>query len=249
MPIFPTQYSTLSAIALSDYLQHRYSLKNTWCKLLIRNVSDTYVLESASSKYVFKVYRDAHRKIDEIKGEVELLTLLHEQGAEVSYPVADRDGQMLQQFEAAEGIRYGVLFTWAQGKVVYAMSSGQLNLLGKEMALIHNLTSTITLNYHRKPYTPDRTILNPLKTLKSAFAELIDDYNYLKTTSEAVIIRMDSYSPADFSYGYCHYDFLPKNFHFLEEEDITFFDFDFAGEGLLANDLFPYPLLFGSDLR
>lgn len=237
MPVFPTQYSTLSAIALNEHLQKRYNLNHTQCKLLIRNVSDTYVLENTSSKYIFKIYRDAHRKIDEIKGEVELLLLLHEQGAKVSYPIADRDGQTLQQFEAAEGIRYGVLFTWAQGEVVYAMTNEQLNLLGKEMALVHNISSNIKLNYYRKPYTAETTILQPLKTFEPAFAELLEDYSYLKTTGEAVIKRMNNYRPVDFSYGYCHYDFLPKNFHFLEEENITFFDFDFAGEGLLANDI------------
>jgi Ser/Thr protein kinase RdoA (MazF antagonist) len=237
MPVFPTQYSTLSAIALNDHLQKRYNLKDTQCKLLIRNVSDTYVLEDTSSKYIFKIYRDAHRKIDEIKGEIELLTLLQEQGAKVSYPIADRDGQMLQQFEAAEGIRYGVLFTWAQGEVVYAMTNDQLNLLGKEMAVVHNISSTIKLNYYRNPYTAETTILQPLKTFEPAFADLQEEYNYLKNTGEAVVKRMAHYSLDNFSYGYCHYDFLPKNFHFSENGNITFFDFDFAGGGMLANDI------------
>ena len=32
-------------------------------------------------------------------------------------------------------------------------------------------------------------------------------------------------------------DFLPKNFHFEGNESLTFFDFDFAGEGYLINDI------------
>ena len=237
MPIFPTQYSTLCATALNEHIQRRYNLNNTRCKLLIRNVSDTYVLESDSDQYVFKIYRNAHRKVDEIKGEVELLTLLHQGGARVSYPVKDIDGQALQQFEAAEGIRYGVLFTWAPGKVVYAMNNKQLNLLGREMALIHNISSTVKLKYFRKPYTAETTIVQPLKILEPAFAELRAEYEYLKVTGKAVVQRLEQYNQANFSHGYCHYDFLPKNFHFSGDDNITFFDFDFAGEGFLANDI------------
>ena len=39
-----------------------------------------------------------------------------------------------------------------------------------------------------------------------------------------------------FSTGYCHFDFLPKNFHF-DGDSVTFFDFDFMGRGWLVNDI------------
>jgi Ser/Thr protein kinase RdoA (MazF antagonist) len=237
MPIFPTQYSTLSSKALNGYLQQRYKLTDTQCRLLIKNVSDTYVLEDNTSKYIFKIYRDAHRKLEEIKGEVELLTILQQGGAKISHPIKDLHGEVLQQFEAAEGIRYGVLFTWAHGQVVYNMTEEQLTVLGKEMALIHNISSSIKLNYFRKSYTAESTIVQPLKTIEPAFAGLHEEYNYLKTTAWAVTQKLEQYSKSNFSYGYCHYDFLPKNFHFAEGDQITFFDFDFAGQGLLANDI------------
>jgi len=74
--LFPAQYSTLSAAALRDYLIENYQLdQSTTCRLLIRNVSDTYVLENLNHKYIFKIYRDAHRKRNEIEAEVELLNI------------------------------------------------------------------------------------------------------------------------------------------------------------------------------
>ncbi|WP_379092816.1 hypothetical protein [Pedobacter sp. UC225_65] len=54
MAIFPTQYSTLSAVALKDFLSEKYGLDAINCKLLIHNVSDTYLLETARDKYIFK---------------------------------------------------------------------------------------------------------------------------------------------------------------------------------------------------
>src|ERR1700760_4855976 len=100
--IFPTQYSTLSSKALNTFISERYGLGETNCRLLIRNVSDTYIIESATDKYILKIYRDAHRKLDEIKGEAELLTVLADRGAKVSYPLTDLSGDKIQSFNAAE---------------------------------------------------------------------------------------------------------------------------------------------------
>lgn len=138
MVIFPTRYSLLSAPAINQYLQERYVLNDTTCRLLIHNVSDTYLLEGPT-RYIFKIYRDAHRKVEEINGEVELLNILHAGGASVSHPLPDKDGGYLQAFQAAEGIRYGVLFTYAEGHVYSAMSDEQLLRVGNSMADIHTL--------------------------------------------------------------------------------------------------------------
>jgi Ser/Thr protein kinase RdoA (MazF antagonist) len=237
MDIFPAQYSTLSSIALNGFLSDRYGFRDMSCRLLIRNVSDTYLLENSTDKYIFKIYRDVHRKLDEIKGEAELLTILADKGAKVSYPVKDIRGDIIQAFNAAEGTRYGVLFTYARGKVVNAMNSEQLALLGREMAIIHNITANIELRHKRIVFDVDTTITEPVKTIKSAFDELPDEYAYLVDTAKAVIEKLGQFDYSNFSYGYCHYDFLPKNFHFDEDDNITFFDFDFAGKGYLANDI------------
>ncbi|MGZ3755254.1 MAG: phosphotransferase [Mucilaginibacter sp.] len=237
MPIFPTQYSTLSSKALNEYLQLRYDLGDTQCRLLIRNVSDTYILENTVTKYIFKIYRDSHRKVGEIKGEVELLTLLYKQGAKVSHPLPDNQGDYLQRFECAEGIRYGVLFTWAEGRVIYDLNEQQLDIVGKEMAVVHNISSTVQLNHYRKQYTIESTITSPLKSIEPAFKDLANEFAYLQTTGNAVSKRLQKFVQQEFSYGYCHYDFLPKNFHITADNQVTFFDFDFAGEGLLANDI------------
>ncbi|MEP6610252.1 MAG: phosphotransferase [Mucilaginibacter sp.] len=236
MDIFPAQYSTLSATALNNFISERYGFVDTTCRLLIRNVSDTYLIETSADKYILKIYRDAHRKLDEIKGEVELLTVLAEKGAKVSYPINDLSGDKIQTFNAIEGTRYGVVFTYAQGKVVNDLDDAQLALLGREMAVVHNITADIALNYNRIKFNAETTISQPVKTIKPAFAELPDEYEYLTNTSEKVIARLNQIDYSNFSYGYCHYDFLPKNFHF-DGNEITFFDFDFAGKGYLANDI------------
>lgn len=243
MQIFPTQYSTLSSKALNLYLSAAYGLSNSTCKLLLHNVSDTYLLQDDNAKYIFKIYRDGHRKLNEIKAEVELLNYLKTNGAPVSYPLTDLQGQQIQAFNAAEGTRYGVLFTYAEGKVVYDMTNEQLLTLGREMANLHNLTSAIELQYPRKEYNIETTITQPLKTVAPAFADLPDEYQYLLDTGQKIADKIAALDTSKFSYGYCHYDLLPKNFH-QTDTGLTFFDFDFAGKGLLVNDVAVFRIHF-----
>jgi Ser/Thr protein kinase RdoA (MazF antagonist) len=117
MDIFPAQYSTLSSAALRDHIQKAYGFEGVTCNLLVKNVSDVYILEHADIKYIFKVYRKSYRTLYEIKAEVELLDILKDKGVPVSYAIADLSGNQIQAFQAAEGLRNGVLFSFAKGKV------------------------------------------------------------------------------------------------------------------------------------
>lgn len=237
MEVFPTQYSLLSARALKDALEKAYGLKDLTCSLLIHNVSDTYLVENQEAKYVFKIYRNAHRKLEEIKAEVELLLHFHLQGAPVSYPIKDLRAEFVQSFNAAEGTRHGVLFSFAYGEVQQDMTDNQLKVVGTQLALLHNLSSMVELSYPRQEYTVDTLLLHPLSAIKPAFKDLETEYAYLEKTVAVVADHIGQMDLAGFSYGYCHYDLLPKNFHFEANDSLTFFDFDFAGKGYLANDL------------
>ena len=246
MEIFPTQYSLLSAEGLNSYLAAKYGLENASCRLLIHNVSDTYLIESKDndSKYIFKVFRNAHRTPEEINGEIELLNILNDKGAKVSIPLKDTEGHYIQVFKVAEGVKRGVMFSFAQGKIANPLTEEQIAIVGREIAVIHNITASLELNYNRKSYDVDILLTNPVNVLKPAFKDLPEEYQFLKEVSERVANKIRQFDLSRFSYGYCHYDFLPKNFHFTENNEITFFDFDFAGKGLLANDIASFYVFF-----
>jgi Ser/Thr protein kinase RdoA (MazF antagonist) len=237
MKTFPAQYSTLSAVALKDHLIEAYQLNpDITCRLLIRNVSDTYILENQSQKYIFKIYRDAHRKRNEIEAEVELLNILKANGNGVSYPLADITGKQIQQFNAIEGLRNGVLFSFAEGKVILDLENAHLIQLGQDIAKLHQTTSSIKLSNPRPVFSFETTLFVPLHDLKTHFAEMQEEFEYLSDIAVRVVKKFEEFDTSKFSYGYCHYDFFPKNFHFDTAGNITFFDFDFAGEGYLIND-------------
>ncbi|ALL07154.1 hypothetical protein AQ505_17665 [Pedobacter sp. PACM 27299] len=234
--IFPTQYSMLSASALNVFLMQQYGFHDLTCRLLIHNVSDTYILENLCFKYIFKIYRTAHRSLTEIKGEVELLNTLKYGGAKVAFPIEDVHGEFIQSFNAAEGKRYGVLFAFAEGEVV-DMNEAHLTTLGKEMAVVHTLSEGLELAHKRKEYNIDTMLIEPLESIKPAFKGLEEEYAFLEEAVRLVIDKMKALDFNTFGYGYCHYDYLPKNFHFQADGTLTFFDFDFAGKGYLVNDL------------
>jgi Ser/Thr protein kinase RdoA (MazF antagonist) len=244
MNIFPTQYSMLSTAALKDYLEKAYGLSGMAFKLLVHNVSDTYLLHNENEKYIFKLYRDSHRKLGEIKAEMELLNILKDADTKVSYPIQALNGDFIQSFHAAEGVRNGILFSFAPGKPTHDYNDSRLQAIGTEMARIHNVTSALQLSNPRRVYNVETTLLGPLAYIKPEFAELPEEYEWLKTTTEKVVKKIHQFDLSKFSYGYCHYDFLPHNFHFDENDNLTFFDFDFAGKGLLANDLMTFNLHF-----
>ncbi|MGM9479486.1 phosphotransferase [Pedobacter sp. GSP4] len=239
--VFPAQYSTLSADALKNYLIQAYQLHpTTTCRLLIRNVSDTYILENGEQKYIFKIYRDAHRKRSEIEAEVELLNALKANGNNVSYPINDLTGKQIQQFNAIEGLRNGILFSFAAGKVIIDLEHKHLVKLGTDMAKLHQTTSVVQLKNTRPVFNFETTLFEPLSSLKPHFTEMPDEFDYLTQVADRVVKKFESFDTPKFGHGYCHYDFFPKNFHFDEQGAITFFDFDFAGKGFLINDLMSF---------
>ncbi len=238
--IFPTSYSTLCSNALAGLLADKYDKGPVQCRLILRGVSDTYLVETRNARFIFRIYRASHRDLLQIQSEIELLLALHAAMVSVSYPVADHNGSMIQSIEAAEGIRYGVLFTYAIGKSVPILNEQQLQNLGHEMADFHTISATIQLPGRQRVIDLDTTLFQPLAMIKDAFAEDEDGYTWLLKEAGQVKKELAQYDTSAFAAGYCHFDFLPKNFHFNTEDKITFFDFDFFGHGWYVNDLMTF---------
>lgn len=237
--MFPTSYSTLDAAALADHVSKAYSLPPCTCKLLLRGVGDTYLISAPNDKYILRVYRNTHRTLEHIEAEVELLLALKQGNVSVSYPIHDANGNAVQVFDAAEGKRHAVLFTYAAGEPATRLTDDQIKTLGHEMARLHLISSTLTLKYDRWDFDTRTTLTEPMDRVRPILERIPDELTWwLHATSQARS-ELDSISDHHPAKGYCHYDLLPKNFHF-EGNQITFFDFDFFGHGWLVNDLMTF---------
>lgn len=239
MSLFPTIYSTLDPQALAALVAARYELPAATGQLLVRGVGDTYLIESVDQRFILRVYRSIHRSLSQIRAEIEMLCALKEAAVPVSYPIADRQGQYIQQLEAAEGLRPAVLFSYAPGTTVNKLNDTQLQSLGHAMAAFHNVSSAIKLQDERWEYNLSAIFDEPLQGLQSAFASIPAEYEWWHKAVQQAKAALLQLPLPDFSIGYCQYDFLPKNFHF-EGDVITLFDFDFLGRGWLVNDVMTF---------
>ncbi|MDR2238071.1 MAG: phosphotransferase [Chryseobacterium sp.] len=237
--IFPAVYSTLCPVALSSLISMEYGLEEVQCKLLVRGVGDTYLVETSEHRFILRAYRSSHRSFSQIKDEVELLLALKDADVSVSYPVKNISSETILKINAVEGERYAVLFSYAHGRVMPQLNEKQLYNLGNEMARFHNVSSDLQLSNERWDFSSETTLISPLKNLRSVFKEIPEDYAWLENKVAQIQVKLAQSDTSGFSKGYCHFDFMPKNFHF-EDDSVTLFDFDFMGYGWLVNDIMTF---------
>jgi len=237
--LFPAVYSTLSPAALADYVGQRYGFAGTQCHFLVRGVGDTYEVITATEKYILRVYRPSHRTRAQIVAEIELLLAAKQAGVSLSYPVPDSTGQYLHTFAAAEGERHAVLFSYAPGHSVAILNEAQLQSLGHQLARFHEVSSTLPLGDKRWTFDPETTLTKPLRLVEPYFTELPEEYAWWQQAAGKTITHLTQTDTTHFATGFCHYDLLPKNFHFANNTP-TLFDFDFFGHGWLINDLMTF---------
>ncbi|ALI99835.1 phosphotransferase enzyme family protein [Rufibacter tibetensis] len=238
--VFPTAYSTLRADALASFVSEQYNLGAAQGEFLTRGVGDTYLIATPDTRYILRVYRASHRNYAQVQTETDLLLALKEAGVSVSYPVTDATGKVIQTLPAAEGDRCAVLFTYAPGRMVPQLSDKQLRLLGQEMARFHHVSASVHMSDARWLLNVETTLTKPIQAIKGFFAEAPEDYEWLQDAAAKAQERLAQFNTSAFSFGYCHYDFFPKNFHFDGDEKLTLFDFDFLGRGYLVNDVMTF---------
>jgi Ser/Thr protein kinase RdoA (MazF antagonist) len=238
-PVFPATYSTLCPTALSSLISEKYEAGKVQCKLLVRGVGDTYLVESSQARFILRAYRSSHRSLPQIKEEVSLLLALREADVSVSYPIPDASGAFIQQLNAVEGERHAVLFSYAPGDTVRILNEHQLRIFGREMARFHNVSSTISLGAARWHFDLETTLFRPLEMLRPVFAGDPETYAWLQQAAKQADEKLSQLRSSGFTKGYCHFDFLPKNIHF-ENDAVTFFDFDFMGYGWLVSDIMTF---------
>ncbi|QEC43969.1 phosphotransferase enzyme family protein [Pseudobacter ginsenosidimutans] len=242
MTIFPTHYSTLSAPALGTFIEQRYGISAVQCRYKLRGVSDTYHVQSEAGEFILKIFRSKHRNQEELLGEIALLEYLTENEIQVASPVSDLSGNTLQSFQAIEGIRHGILYQFAPGSPIIEQNDEQIIQSAQYLARLHQKTEKLVLSYNRQAYTINTLLHEPLHAIRPAYAyfNLMDIYHQLETTAAKQLETLDKLNTSTFSTGYCHYDFMPKNWHHNQQGTITLFDFDFAGYGWLLNDIASY---------
>jgi Ser/Thr protein kinase RdoA (MazF antagonist) len=228
MDTFPVQYSTLAPGALKEEILSRYPFRyEVRCEYLYRGLNDNYLVSDADSKYILRVYRHNWRNLQDIESEMELLQYLKGHGVSVSYPIPDKDDNLIQSIRAPEGLRYAVLFSYAKGDPpLNAISPEQARSAGRELAKMHTLTIDRRLKNNRCHLDVTALLYESYYAIKPFIEERPDDVRDFEEIIQKLRVRFEEISLGDLSFGICHGDLYPANYHLSLKDEVTLFDFD-----------------------
>jgi len=199
---------------------------------------DTYQVSTGAERYVFRLYRQGWKPLRDIEGELGVINLLSQQELPVAYPIPDAEGRLIQSLDCPEGVRYGVLFRYAPGAPLPAFDTGSARLFGEHLARIHQVTAGRTFPSLTKAYEPDFI----LGFVRDALVSRLGEGSIAWQTLIQIETKLSQQLPPallqTLPRGICHGDPHHENCHRVQETDtLTFFDFDFCGDGYFHYDL------------
>ncbi|MEK3884529.1 phosphotransferase enzyme family protein [Paenibacillus sp. PL2-23] len=234
---FPVMYSTFNEEALKQFIQEHYDIPSImYCRLLMRGMNDTFLVKTPGSKYVFRVYRTPWRShISEIAFEVELIQHLYRNGVAVSYPIQALNSTYIQTFQAPEGIRYGLLFSYAEGEPLRFETEESAYHYGRSVASLHDKSDMYETKLSRPALDITYLIEEPLGIIQQHMSHRMEDYHFIERVGNMISAKLTEVQHG-LDWGICHGDLHGGNAH-KTEETITHFDFDICGYGWRAYDL------------
>ena len=235
MSYFPATHSILSSSDILSFLEKKYHLQNgSTCKLLKTWVNDTYLITNDLERFIFRVYRHGWRNEEEVQAEIDVILLLDKNDISVSFPIADKSKKYIQHFNAIEGTRFGVLFSFAKGEKPKTNTVELEFKTGEFMANIHQHTEGLIKS--RINYSPETLIDDAIEKIGMTLSAESEEILFLKKIQQYFYKKIKNLKTEKFRRGVVHLDIWRDNFH-LNNNEITLFDFDFCGNGWLVLDL------------
>lgn len=252
--------SFVAADALAELIKADYNLTGPvrcqlFSKMLRTQDNDHYLVTTGDNvRYVVRIYQLSSRldrQESDYLYEVDWLNFLHQAGLPVSYPIARADGGLLGRLNAPEGVRYYALFSLAPGHPMTIKSEEQLFTLGREMARIHLASNSYQGKFERQPLNLDFLVDKPIERIKRYWDEdRADDLEILMISAEEAkdeildLIANEQHTPD--GWGPIGGDFHSGSVFFTDDNQPTFFNFDWCGYGWRAYDIAVF--LFNTNL-
>lgn len=232
----PVLTSTISAEYLARILQEKYGFGTTCtCRLFRAGINHTYMVQAGEEKYVLRVYSHNWRSETEIREEIRLLNLLHEHQVSVSFPLVDLTKNYIQTLDAPEGLRYAVLFTYAEGEKIRNLTPITCQNIGRLMAKMHQVTLEQPID--RIAYNAHTLTQLPYHYATAYFPESMPEMMFVQNAGKFLTSHFQQADATSLRKGIVHLDMWYDNMNIENESTITIFDFDFCGCGWLVLDI------------
>jgi Ser/Thr protein kinase RdoA (MazF antagonist) len=232
-------YSTLSPAAVISRIRCDYDLGEvTSCEFLHRGLNDTFRAQTTDRSYALRVYRKGWRSQPQIEYELDLLLHLDRKGVRVSKPVARKDGGFLSTIDQPEGLRYAVLFTFAEGEQPGLLTEAEARSFGAAAAELHAASDSFISRNVRFGLDLSHLIDQPLNSVQPFLKHRPDDQRFLKELADTIRQKVELVQP-ELDHGFCHGDLHGGNAAFNDGK-VTMFDFDCCGAGWRSYDIAVY---------
>jgi Ser/Thr protein kinase RdoA (MazF antagonist) len=236
---FPVTYSTLACDAILGRVLPAYNVEQAIsCRLWHRGLSDVYLIEMPTMRYVLRVSHSHWRSKSEIDFELELLVFLQEHHIPVASPLVTKTGDLCIEIQAPEGQRYAALFRYAPGQIAQGdLDQHQGRTLGETVAKIHQVATHFKPRSQRQPLTLDYLLDDSLAVVSPFLRDRTSDLSYLINVIEELKTQLQDIPQEQPYWSICWGDPHSGNAHFTEDNCITLFDFDQCGYGWRAFEI------------
>ena len=236
MKDFKVLSSILEPQQLNRFLQTKYNLStNATCSILKTGINHTYLVKDDTKKYVFRIYSYNWRTKEEIQEELNFITLLKKNNIAVSYPILDNSNKYIQEVNAPEGLRYGVLSSYAEGDKVRMLTEQDCYQMGLLLAQCHKASQNKTLN--RVDYNIKTLTKQPYQYALKYYEPSLDEMQFVNNAITYLETKFSTEQTNKLQHGIIHLDFWYDNMNITKDSKITVFDFDFCGNGWLILDV------------
>jgi Ser/Thr protein kinase RdoA (MazF antagonist) len=230
--------SMLSVDALKRIVTSSYDLGNILeVRFLHFGLNDTYLVRTQTlEKFILRVYRHGWRSGSDVAYELDVLIHLRQKGVSVSVPIPQKDGQLMRELLAPEGVRFMVLFSFAPGQTIN-YGEFQSSAYGRAVAQTHNAMQDFSSPHQRFELDLEHLLETPLRIIRSFLEHRPDDLEYLNLLAEKIRGHLEQLPLDRLERGFCHGDFHGGNAFIDTDSKITLFDFDCCGVGWRAYEL------------
>ena len=189
------------------------------------NSFESFIFESVwkDTPCILRITHSSHRNIEQIKGELDWINYLSENGAPVCKPFPSTKGNFVEKIEHKDSSHFlAAIFRKAEGSFLdknrHLLTDSLIMNWGRLVGKLHKLT---------KDYTPAKGTSRPIWSdyIPNIEKYLADEPIALQKAKE--ITKSIKSLPKDKdSYGLIHYDVHQANFLISNSGEITVFDFD-----------------------
>jgi len=228
--------SVISTQSIIELISFSYDIdKIINCTLLQATIHDTYLIETFSKKYIFKIFKHDYVTKSEINFEIEFVNYLKSMQLNVSNYIQKLDNKYILLINTPEGIRYATLTIYNNGKELEYKNNKDAFLYGLNVGKLHKISKSFKPLEQRKEIDINKMFFKSITRIKL----FLNNTKYLTFFENFENILKNKIKYIDFynlKTTFCHGDLHGGNVNkYLNK--INFYDFDFCGYGFISYDI------------